>query len=654
MALAAPSAETDGPHKPPSHFLIQALFCLPEPLHEPGQLHGTLRLGGLGRSVAPEIHAILQDQRLTLGHDNTTNAIQSVTILDEERRDIERADCIMHFEDGTTARFWLPDDFRWQRAMALLADVPVVVVPSHTAKGYCGAEASALSDMEIDALCDTLEELPDGWLLAQDDITGRQYYYSAITGETAWQPPFVDLDEAWRQSAQEEGSIEELLELIRTCPLYDHGDRLAHMVPTVIQEASGDPELVKKRLCQLCADLKQLKKVPSVLEALVDCIDYRELPFNPKAARCVALERLARFLLSADHRRKTKKFLATFPRKTIAAMARIGVPLDVVASSLVTALFATKFNKQNLIQRMAAASLGIGEAVKARDACLTKLGHQHLNAHTLASLPDDALLDASRVFENGDIPPLATRALDLEAFIRRSRRIVDAYGHPDYIDVCKLAYPALLKPLAHLVQAYPNILDSCFDIANRILLIWDEHDDDLFVKLRKLDDQLGRAMDLGLSLAHRLALTKHTMLKPLTDWLFAPATEKEHQDQSSLPYVSYLRVEDDAQAWRTLEAYGYLRVDLAFDRVRLYAKVGSTGPPISKVRLHFGSSDDLPGWLSAGPPIAPRQNIPSLLFGAKHPTLFYLRASSQEDQADAAKLTLDDLLAFLHRYGYCI
>lgn len=445
---------------------------------------------------------------------------------------------------------------------------------------YRGGGGSRSFALTDAELCEMLEEPGhESWYAALSE-DGRRYYYSS-NGNVTWDSPW----------GAENENYEDLMEFGRSCPFLDPKimETLETKLPGVI-ETSEDPSFVRARLAAAAVECKQ--RIPFQLFDVIFVDDLRDLRgMDLKEYRKLLL----RHLRALDPL-KTRRAVKAFPRRTIIGMAKLGIPLHSVLKRIM-ALFFTPVMGESLIQRYARQSL--------------------LGPYTQQS--------------------------SSEEYREKCKRIVDSYGHPDYVSLVTELYPAALEPFANTLRLHPDLIDALFDQAYRLLLI----DGDDFTKLKKLDHELGRAMELAMSVAHKLALSHPITFCKLFEWISVLPNDGVLAGNAEVDRdapLAFVRVEESDNLLR----FGFVKVGK-----NVYAKSGSHPRHITAFKLstndgtsrHFEVHDD-DEWVSAG------ATLPSRLRQRRsEPLVSLLYKRSNEDEEQTA-MSVNQLAAFLRKSGF--
>lgn len=443
-------------------------------------------------------------------------------------------------------------------------------------------EARGLARMPDDAIAARAEALasklpPDGWRVATDPETGRDYLFNG-TGEVRWRDEAAvgpDADAAPRDLLRKalDADFGQLL-TEANAPFFAGFFRDVSKCPAVTRE--GWPDVVAKFVKKLPVLVARSRDVAGAdaRAALVDAIaepcfylaandschaafdadidparafargDHAsELPPSYRDAldgfRRAAFDRLTEALVDNRRRHALRRAFHVVPRRSILTLAKVGtLPSSPAVCTALVKLFAEKgMSGKSVLQRLAAAGLGARDARTERDACLAKaqpagnctagmglrLELTEVGDAELVVLREELADGASTRFSTlkGAARDALGRALDLETYARRCDRLVGAYGDEAYVDLVVALYPALLAPLGYALQSTTldgaQVADHLFGATSRVLDVF-EGSLPLARKLRVLDDELRGALGAVLGLAHRASLHHAPRVRSLCAW----------------------------------------------------------------------------------------------------------------------------------------
>ena len=442
-------------------------------------------------------------------------------------------------------------------------------------------DALALTKAEMDEIVASTPTRPATWETAYDDVTQREYYYDASTGETSWHKPHPEAKEDYQEEEQKDESdtkakwdrvirqdlevfLEEhesvffaaLVDDVKTLPFVDSPAEWPNVVDSVVKAAKklveasanlfgafgqGDTmDRVARAAAEatLCLATSTMSFEPSkAVATLATGDDFRDLPSSWRR-RCAEVrydvaKRFFGFLEDPVIRQKCRRALDAFPKRAFVALAKCGaLP---TSRALVDRLVSFVVKPQtttglSIMQRLARASLGIDGAIQARDECLRRAGNPRLTRDSLRFVDfteEDLDVVLDRFFDEfpGGIPVEARRALEFEKYTREARAIVDAYGDPDYVSVVCAVYPSVLCPLGAALQSSQldgaDLFETALDSFSAVL---DAYDDNTSIKrVHLIDTQVGLVAQSMLRLAHRAALYRpddcHAALRWISDLL---------------------------------------------------------------------------------------------------------------------------------------
>ena len=436
-----------------------------------------------------------------------------------------------------------------------------------------------MSDADIAAKAAALIERlpPEGWRVATDDQSGRDYLYNK-EGEVRWTdnaPVVLDSEDAPQQMLRRalDGDFGELLAK-QSAPFFEGFFQDAQNCPAVSKE--GWPDVINRFVKRLPVLVERSRNVAGADagKALVDAVaepclylasqksahaafssetdpatafskadHVSELPAEYRCAiegfRSTLFDRLAEALTDDRRRHALRRALQIIPRRSILALATVrALPSSNTTCTALVKLFAEKsITGVSVLQRLAAAGLGASEARRERDTCLAKaqptgnctsgLGLRvelaDLSDAELEQVVEELADSTSKRFSTlkGTARDALTRALDLETYARRCDRLVAAYGDDAYINLVVSLYPALVAPLSYALQAPDldgaRVFDNLFWATSRVLDVF-EGSLPLTRKLRILDDELRAALGCVLGLAHRTSLHHAPRVRQLCAW----------------------------------------------------------------------------------------------------------------------------------------
>ena len=436
-----------------------------------------------------------------------------------------------------------------------------------------------MSDADIAAKAAALIERlpPEGWRVATDDQSGRDYLYNK-EGEVRWTdnaPVVLDSEDAPQQMLRRalDGDFGQLL-AGESAPFFEGFFQDAQNCPAV--EREGWPDVINRFVKRLPVLVERSRNVAGAdaRAALVDAVaepclylasqksanaafssetdpstafskaDHAsELPAEYRCAiegfRSTLFDRLAEALTDDRRRQALRRALQIIPRRSILALATVrALPSSHATCTSLVKLFAEKgITGVSVLQRLAAAGLGASEARRERDACLSKAqptGNCTAGLSIKLELADLSDADLEVVIEEladstskrfstlkGQARDALTRALDLEVYARRCDRLVSAYGDDAYINLVVSLYPALVAPLSYALQSSElngaQVADHLFWATSRVLDVF-EGSLPLARKLRVLDDELRGALGCALGLAHRTSLRHAPRVRQLCAW----------------------------------------------------------------------------------------------------------------------------------------
>lgn len=458
---------------------------------------------------------------------------------------------------------------------------PTTTPPDDGAAGRL-REARGLARMPEDAIAARAEALasklpPDGWRVATDPESGRDYLFNG-TGEVRWRDEAAvgpDADAAPRELLRRalDADFEQLL-TEANAPFFAGFFRDVSKCPAIMQE--GWPAVVAKFVKRLPVLVERSRDVAGAdaRAALVDAVaepcfylaandschaafdadedparafargDHAsELPPSYRDAldgfRRAAFDRLTEALVDDRRRHALRRAFHVVPRRSILTLAKVGaLPSSPAVCTALVKLFAEKgLSGKSVLQRLAAAGLGARDARTERDACLAKaqpagnctagmglrLELAEVGDAELVVLIEELADGASTRFSTlkGAARDALGRALDLETYARLCDRLVGAYGDEAYVDLVVALYPALLAPLGYALQSTTldgaKIADHLFGATSRVLDVF-EGSLPLARKLRVLDDELRGALGAVLGLAHRASLHHAPRVRSLCAW----------------------------------------------------------------------------------------------------------------------------------------